>query len=803
MRNKKYLIFLILLILGLILVLPSKDIQQVNLKNTFMLSSFNNLMGTDNLGRDVFSLVKAGLLRTIVVIAISSSISLVLGVVVGVISGFYEGYIEKVLRSIIDLLMVVPSLMAALIFVGIFGLSPVSCGIIFGITGIGDYAYQAMALSKSLKKEEFIDNMKIMGLPDYLIILKGIIPNISTGILNVFSSKGSNVILQYSSLAFMGLGVDITNPDWGTLLYSYRSYVIEYPFLIIYPTLGIFLLSILFYLLFDQNQGEIIYKRNMNKVKNNDVSLLNEEAVLSVSGLNMYVNSKNTQNQLLKNISLNIKQGERVGLVGQSGCGKTMLISSITNTIKNPNIFVEGNIMIKGHSENILNSNKKEKIIRENIGVILQDSLNGLNPYIKISKQLEETLRIKKNISKENMMDYLKEPLEMIGLSGRYEDIDKYPHEFSGGMCQRIVALLSLIGDIKLLICDEPTTALDSINQNKLNNFIKTYCEKENIAILYISHNFGVVSSLCNRIMIIKDGEIIEENFSDKIKEESKYEYTKDLIKNSKLLLESYKRKKDDENITNINLLNIKDVNKVYKNNNHKKEKGIYDINVSLLKGEVLGVLGESGSGKSTFAKVVVGLLKKDSGNIVFNNEILNNLKRNYKTHEIQMVFQNPSKSFSPKDKIIDSIKRAPLYHNIYENNEQLNEELESILKKANLDKQLLDRYPSELSGGQLQRMAIVGSLLLKPKLLIADEILASLDVTTSISILDMLLELKKEYGLSILFITHDISVAIYISDKIIVMKDGFIIEECLSKDLKTKATTKYTKELIDSIVLI
>lgn len=254
--KKKISIGLFIAFILLIMVLPTKNILTVNLDNTFQGMSLTYPLGTDNLGRDVYSLMVEGCIRTLTVVLISTVISLALGIILGMISGYFGGYIEMVIQFIADLTLIVPSFISALVFIAIFGLNPISVGVILGITNMGAYVIQVKSLTKSTKNMEFIKAEIVLGMPSYKIICKHILPNIIKPLLTFMGNKASSVTLQYASLAFIGLGTDITNPDWGTMLYQYRVYIINEPLLVLWPTLGIFLLALFFHVVFDNNEGD-------------------------------------------------------------------------------------------------------------------------------------------------------------------------------------------------------------------------------------------------------------------------------------------------------------------------------------------------------------------------------------------------------------------------------------------------------------------------------------------------------------------------------------------------------------------
>lgn len=254
--KKKISISIFIGFILLIMILPTKNIVAVNLDNTFQGISLAHPLGTDNLGRDVYSLMVEGCIRTLIVVLISTIISMTCGVILGMISGYFGGHIETAIQFLADFTLIIPSFISALVFTAIFGLTPVSVGVVLGLTNMGEYIIQVTSLTKSMKKMEFIKAEIVLGIPDYKIICKHILPNISKPLLTFMGNRASSVTLQYASLAFIGLGTDVTNPDWGTMLYQYRVYIINEPMLVLWPTLGIFLLALFFHVVFDNNESD-------------------------------------------------------------------------------------------------------------------------------------------------------------------------------------------------------------------------------------------------------------------------------------------------------------------------------------------------------------------------------------------------------------------------------------------------------------------------------------------------------------------------------------------------------------------
>ncbi|MGL5440129.1 MAG: ATP-binding cassette domain-containing protein [Filifactoraceae bacterium] len=798
MKNKKYIFITIVSLFILLIIAPSQDISIVNLSNTFSLPSFDNYLGTDHLGRDILSLLKFASIRTMEVILISSVISLSFGLILGILSGYYENNVETLITLLIDVIMIIPSFMVALIFSSIFGLQPFSCGLLFGITGIGNYMYQTAALTKKIKKEEFIISQKLLGFSDVYILRKHILKNVSPPILNTFGSKACNVILSYASLSFIGLGTDISQPDWGALLYQYRSYIIEHPILILWPTLGIFLIATLFHVLFDSNKEQYLKPKN-EYVKSSSCNIETTK-ILQVNNLSVNIMNSNMPKPIIKNISFSIDEGEKLAILGESGSGKTMLVSALVDLIDKSYINVSGEILFNSKKTNILSLKEKYRklLISKNISFIFQDSINVLNPYYKISSQLYKAAKIHRGFTGVEAQEYISELLNSLSFNRPENILNKYPHECSGGMLQRVAIALALTQNPKIIIADEPSSSLDTINKERLDLLLFKHCEKLGIALIYISHDISAATKLCQRILVLKDGVIVDEGQSDMLIKKSTNPYTQQIYKASSFLLNKNIKpscynlqQESSQTLLHVTSLTQKYINHI--------EPSLKDISFTLEQGEILGILGKSGSGKTTLSRCIINLLNY-TGTIIFDKNDISKLDKcemkNFRTNT-QMIFQSPINSFDPKQQIKEALLNAPLYHGLFSTTDEATKKLLYLLEECGLNKTHLNRYPCELSGGQLQRMSIVRALMLNPKLLIADESLSSLDVVTQIQVLSLLEKIVRDHKLSLIFISHDPKLIYKLCSRVMIIKDGKITEIGDTQYIFQNPQTQYTSKLL------
>ena len=526
-----------------------------------------------------------------------------------------------------------------------------------------------------------------------------------------------------------------------------------------------------------------------------------------------------------KDINIEIKRGEIVGLVGESGSGKSTVANAIIDLIDEPGKVSEGSIYL---SDINIHENKKNilSLRGKKIGFIFQDPQTSLNPILTIGQQLIETIQTHLNLSnskaKEKAINLLKE----VGIKDAEKRFNDYPHQFSGGMRQRVVISLSLCCEPELLIADEPTTALDVSIQSQILELIKKLTKERNLAVILITHDMGVIAETTNRVAVMKNGNLVELGTTKQILTEPKETYTKSLVSsvpptNKKIsrfkIIE--KESKNQENI-NLKILNrwnkreilkkdlvqIKNLCKTF-NEGFFTEKSqnnvlaVDTVSFNIQEGKSFGLVGESGSGKTTIAKMIVNLFKPTSGEIYFDDVCINNIKSNKELlkfrKQIQMIFQDPYSSLNGRLKVKDIIAEPIKLHDANISSNELNEYINDLLDSVELSKSSAERYPHEFSGGQRQRISIARALATKPRLLVCDEPTSALDVSIQAQILNLLKDLQEQLNLTILFISHDLPVVRQMCDDIGVLKNGKLCEVSETEELFKNPNHEYTKELL------
>ncbi len=524
------------------------------------------------------------------------------------------------------------------------------------------------------------------------------------------------------------------------------------------------------------------------------------EKVISINNLSI---SFNQNTEVVKNVNIDVVKGKTTAIVGESGSGKTLSALSILNLLPNGANIKTGEIIF--NNKNLLNLNNKEiQNIRGNkISTIFQEPMTSLNPLHTINKQIEEIITTHNKLSKKEAVKKTIKLLDEVGLSDISSRPKIYPYELSGGQRQRAMIAMSIANEPDLLIADEPTTALDVTIQLQILELLQNIQKKMGMSMVFISHDLSVVKKLSDYIYVMKNGKVIEFGTKEKIFNNPKQEYTKELVSDQSNI-------KHNNNQKSKPIINIKDLNVWYpiKKGLLKKTvdyvKAIKNVSFNLNIGETIGIVGESGSGKTSLILAILNLIQS-KGEIIINNKNLSNLSKKEILNlrkDIQVVFQDPFSSLSPRMNVEDIISEGLLVHYPNISLEEKRQKLKKILEKVGLEyENTIEKYPHEFSGGQRQRIAIARALILEPKILILDEPTSALDVTIQNQILSLLNNLQKELDLSYIFISHDMRVIRAVANKIIVLKDGIIVEENYSKNIFVTPKSEYTKKLISSVI--
>lgn len=555
-------------------------------------------------------------------------------------------------------------------------------------------------------------------------------------------------------------------------------------------------------------------------------------SLLHIKNLKISFPSKKEKNKMLHGVSFDIQENEIVGIVGESGSGKSICSLAILGLLDKKSTELEGTIFFE--NKNLLKLKEKEfrKLRGAEISMIFQEPMSSLNPSMTCGIQVLEIIQQHQKTTKKAAKLQVIRLFEKVKLPRATEMFNQYPHQISGGQKQRVMIAMAIACKPKLLIADEPTTALDVTVQKDIIILLKELQQETGMSILFISHDLSLVSEICDRVVVMYQGNIVEQGKATSLFKNPQNNYTKALIQskpNIHLRLKKLPSVKDFiENTVETEiytdterkafhqktyaqkpLLEIIDLKKYYLGNKKwwfQKDtfvKAVDKVSFKLYPGETLGLVGESGCGKSTLGRTLVHLEKATSGHILYQGKDLTQLSNSEIKNlrkDIQIIFQDPYSSLNPRITVGEAILEPMTVHNLYTNKKERKKKVLNILEKVGLQAEHYDRYPHEFSGGQRQRIGIARTIALQPKLIICDESVSALDVSVQAQVLNLLNDLKKDFGFTYIFISHDLSVVKYMSDQLVVMNQGKIEEIGDADDIYKNPSSDYTEKLISSI---
>lgn len=518
--------------------------------------------------------------------------------------------------------------------------------------------------------------------------------------------------------------------------------------------------------------------------------------LLAVRGLSLGV--RGSGRQVVKDVSFDIAPGEIFGIVGESGSGKTLATRALIKLLPQAITVLGGSVQYKGRDVLGMKDGEIRRLRGAEIGVVFQEPMTSLNPSMTIGRQLEEGLILHTKLSPEERRARILDMLKRVGIRDPEGALTSYPHEFSGGMRQRIMLASVMLLKPALLIADEPTTALDAVIQRDVMELMVELTQAEGTAVLLISHDLPMVARYTSRIVVMEKGSIVEAGRTNDLLDAPQHPYTRKLL--SSLPLRGEPRVVDTSKAPMISAQNII-VDYPGRKSFLKKadaKRALHGVSIDIHEGEVVALVGGSGSGKTTLGRTIAGLVKESGGDIKFQGGSRGSDWSNYRLN-CQMVFQDPYSSLDPRMTIVALVEEAlRLVPNL--DSAAKHKRAREVLEEVGLGGEYADRYPHELSGGQRQRVAIARAIARRPRFLIADEPVSALDVTVRAQVLDLFSDLQKRYGFSCLFISHDLGVVEQVADRVVVMQDGRIIEQGDRDTIFDNPKEAYTRRLLSAI---
>ncbi len=555
-------------------------------------------------------------------------------------------------------------------------------------------------------------------------------------------------------------------------------------------------------------------------------------SLLSIKNLKVEFPTRHGNFVAAENVDLEIEAGEILGIVGESGAGKSTIGNAIIGLLERPGRMAEGEIKLHGNRIDQLDEEMMRALRGNSIGMIFQDPLTSLNPVETIEAQLVETIMLHLKMDEAQAQKHAVEQLRQVDIPDPEIRIKQYPHQFSGGMRQRVVIALALCADPDFIIADEPTTALDVSVQAQILELMKGLCKKRNAGMILITHDMGVIAETADRVAVMYNGHIVEIGETAQILGAPNHEYTKSLIsavprpdkRTDRFPLVTYieaaeetadlvdlsthwlGRSRDfgtsDSDMLNLKKLHMKFITRhAFFERNRLYLDAVKDVSFSIKSGEVFGLVGESGSGKSTIARMITGIYQPTGGEIHFAGTDLTQLKTANDVapyrRQMQMVFQDPFSSLNGRMRVKDIVAEPIKFHRLAETNSECDEIVFDLLNVVGLGDKAAIKYPHEFSGGQRQRISIARALATRPRFLVCDEPTSALDVSIQAQILNLLKDLQEELNLTILFISHDLPVIRQMCDRVGVMRHGQLLEISKTEDLFENPSHEYTRELL------
>jgi len=535
----------------------------------------------------------------------------------------------------------------------------------------------------------------------------------------------------------------------------------------------------------------------------------------------------------VRDVDFELASGEILGIVGESGAGKSTIANAILGLLEPPGIMPKGEVSLDGERIDGLPIELMRKIRGKRIGMIFQDPLTSLNPLQTIEEQLVETIRVHLQFGEGKAKKHAISMLDQVGIPEPDIRIKHYPHQFSGGMRQRVVIALSLCAKPEVILADEPTTALDVSIQAQILDLMRKLVKDTGVGMIIITHDMGVISEICDRVMVMYRGDVVETGPTKKILGDPDHPYTQSLIsavpradkRMDRFPLVEYieaagtpHKPIDVQNhwlgkarnfgaSENEFLLSVKNlemrfttVRSMFKSR-RKYLKAVDKVSFDIRPGEVLGLVGESGSGKSTVARLICGIYKPYGGQVIFDGTDLTSLgsRREVNIHrrQMQMIFQDPFSSLNGRMRVVDIVAEPIRFHRLASTNSEVLSIVDDLLDHVGLGAAAGKKFPHEFSGGQRQRISIARALATRPRFLICDEPTSALDVSIQAQVLNLLKDLQEELQLTMLFISHDLPVIRQVCDRVAVMRDGKLVEEANTEDLFNKPQNEYTRHLL------
>ncbi|CAO3430662.1 dipeptide ABC transporter ATP-binding protein [Azospirillum argentinense] len=834
MRNRLAALGLVLLTLIVLValaapVLPLADPDAIDPARRLLPPfSAGAWLGTDTLGRDVLARLVWGTRLSLGVGVAASLLAALIGSAIGLVAGYAGGRTDGVLMRGIDVLMAFPYLLLALAIVAALGPGLLNALYAVVVANIPFFARNVRGATAGLRRREFVDAARLSGMGEARILLGEVLPNVLPVIVITASTTVGWMILETAGLSFLGLGSQPPQADLGSMLSEGRKALITAPHVAAVPGLVVFLIVMSMNLIGDGLRDALDPRlrsgipgapgaatRVVRTAGGGGNAAPDPGALLQVTGLRTAFDTANGSVDAVKGVDLRVAPGECLGIIGESGSGKSVTALSIARLVASPPGVVRGGAVRFGGDDLLaLPVGALQRLRGGRIAYVFQDPLTTLHPLMPVGAQVAEALRAHRPVPRAEADRRVVELLAAVRLPDPATLVHAYPHELSGGQRQRVGIAMALANDPELIIADEPTTALDVTVQAEILDLLDDLRRRRGLAVVFISHDFGVIARLCDRVAVMFQGEIVEEGDTRSVLTRPRHAYTRRLLAAVPVLGRSRRPETPPRESSAAGCaVEVRDLVKTYAARRSLFGRSLFGrsrpavmalkaVSLRVASGETLGIVGESGSGKSTLARSLVGLSRPTAGTVLLDGRPLAELAAGGPRalgRTVQYVFQDPLSSLNPR-KTIRRTLSAPLRFLAGVPAEAREERLAELMRSVNLDPAILDRYPHELSGGQAQRVAIARALAAGARIIVLDEAVSALDVSVQAQVLRLLAALKERHGLTYLFISHDLAVVEAIADRVVVMAAGAIVEEGPGDRLFAAPEHPYTRRLVAAV---
>lgn len=836
---------LLILVAVLAPVIAPSDPLSMDISGRMAPPSAAHWLGQDEFGRDVLSRLLHGARVSLSVAFATGVIAALIGISAGMVGGYFGGIAEVLTVRVAEFMLAFPPILLALLVIAFTGPGTVTLIVTMAIFYAPEFARIAYGEVRSVKQKEYVEAMRAIGAGPARILRATILPNIAAPLFVQFSLVVAAAIVVESGLSFLGLGIVPPTPSWGLMIRGARSYLELNPMGLVWPCMALVVTIFIVNSLCDAVRD--VFDPRTNKVKGlsfgrrrergseNTPPSLPEGVQLKVSGLRTEFATPDGAVAAVKDVSFKVGRGETVAIVGESGSGKSVTSLSIMGLLPAKNAAVTaGQIELASKARGVLelaqiDPETARSLNGSDVAMIFQEPMTSLNPVYRIGEQVAEAILAHDSCTKEQARKRALDMLRKVRISDPERRLNQFPFELSGGMRQRVMIAMALANKPKLLIADEPTTALDVTIQAQILDLIRELQKEEDMSILFITHDMGVVAEIADRTVVMYKGEAVEAGPTEEIFKAPKHPYTRALLSAVPKLgsmdgcplpmrfpmidrttgeptipdvLPNTVREADRPLLEVRGLTTRFDIHGGLLSSVQGRVHAVENISFDLKTGETLALVGESGCGKSTTGRSVLRLLEPQSGSVLLDGlDVLtldgSGLRR--QRQNMQMIFQDPYASLNPRLTVGAAIA-DPLIINGLSSLGEAREIVADLLLKVGLSPAMASRYPHEFSGGQRQRVCIARALALKPKLIVADEAVSALDVSVKAQVANLMLDLQAEMGLSYLFISHDMAVVERVSHRVAVMYLGEIVEIGPRQAIFQNPQHPYTKRLLSAV---